>query len=484
VPSTPITTAPIRPVAPRRVPEALRVAAFVGGLLVVELILAHGAVGVSASKYLILLVGVAAVAFVLRFPMATALVYFLLTDFIFYPLKFAHQVGPLNIRPYEVALVLLLLIAAARPKRRTWGGTAGAALAAFYVLLSLSTLIAMLSGDLVFKTALDWARPFALLAMFWVIVRLFPERREREILLTGAAVIAAVTGVIALLISVGAPFGESLQEEAGNTVREQGTLDRVRLPGLSASYALFWYAAVQVANRVGKARIWWAVLFAGIALNIAVSFNRNMWVGVLLGFVVILMAAGTRLRKQMLYAMVLLATAITVFVLIGGAAGNETIAPVIERGETLIHPSKTAGESSLLSRQAETEIAFEAIKEHPVFGVGPGVPFGVFITEAVRTGSGEVIGFTHTPQLFLHDQYLYLILVAGIPGLIAFVIFLGTPVVLALRRRRNDLSTLACAVGIGMIMVSGFVAIYFSVVDMTAMLGLLAGVVIAGIEDP
>jgi O-antigen ligase len=441
-------------------------------------------VGIGASKYIALLIGVAAVAFVLRFPLATGLVYFALTDFVFYPLRFSHQLGPLTIRPYEVALVLLLLIALARPKRKSWGGTAGGALAVFYICLILSTVVAISAGHLEFKNALDWGRPFALLSFFWVVVRLFPEPREREILLTGAAVVAAVTGVLAVLISLGAGFGGSLQEAAGNTVREQGSVDRVRLPGLSASYALFWYAGVQVANRVGRPRLWWVLIFAGIVANIAVSFNRNMWVGVLLGFVVILMAGGTRLRKQMLLALTLLATLITVFVLVGGSAGNETVEPVIERGETLIHPGKTAGESSLQSRAQETSIAFKTIKENPVFGVGPGVPFNVFITEAVRTGSGQVIGFTHTPQLFLHNQYLYLILVSGIPGLIAFVIFLGTPVVLALRRKRDDLLTVACGVGVGMIMVSAAVAIYFSVVDMTAMLGLLTGVVIAGVEDP
>lgn len=482
MPGIPTTTA-TRLSAPRHVPEPLRVGVFALALLAVEVILARGAVGEGASKYVFLLVAVLVVASVLRFPLQTALVYFVFTDFIFYPLRFAHQFGPLNVRPYEVALVLLLILAAARPKRKTWGGTAGGGLLAFFVVLAIATGLAVSNGDIAFKDAFDWARPFALLSFFWVVVRLFPEPREREILLTGAAVIGAVTGVIAVLISLGAGFGEALQESAGNTVNEQGSVDRVRLPGLSASYALFWYAVVQMANRVGTPRLWWTAIFLGNALNIAVSFNRNMWIGVIFGFVVIAVLGGALLRKRFGVAVTVLAAALTLFILIGGAASNETIEPVIERGETLIHPSKTAGEGSLESRAAETEIAWRKFRENPVFGIGPGVPFGFSVPEAVRTGSGAIVGFTHTPQRFLHNQYLYLLLIAGIPGLVTFLVFLGTPVVLALRRRRDDLATLSCAVGIAMIMVSAVVAIYFSVVDMTSVLGLLAGAVIASVED-
>jgi O-antigen ligase len=447
-------------------------------------ILARGAVGEGASKYVFLLVAVLVVAAVLRFPLQTALVYFVFTDFIFYPLRFAHQVGPLNVRPYEVALVLLLILAAARPKRATWGGTAGGGLLAFFVVLGVATGLAVSNGDVGFKDGIDWARPFALLAFFWVVVRLFPEPKERETLLTGAAAIGAVTGLLALLISLGAGFGEALQESSGGTVSEQGSVERVRLPGLSMSYGLFWYSAVQVANRIGNKRLWWAAIFFGNALNIAVSFNRNMWVGVIFGFVVIAALGGILLRKRLGVAVAVLAAGLAMFILIGGAAGDETIEPVIERGETLIHPDQTAGESSLESRAAETKAAWKKFQENPIFGIGPGVPYGFAVPEAIRTGSGAIVGFSHSPQLFLHNQYLYLLLIAGIPGLVAFLVFLGTPVLIALRRKRYDLSTVSCAVGIAMIMISAVVAIYFSVVDMTAILGLLAGAVIAGIEDP
>ena len=91
-------------------------------------------------------------------------------------------------------------------------------------------------------------------------------------------------------------------------------------------------------------------------------------------------------------------------------------------------------------------------------------------------------GDTHVPQLFLHNQYLYLLLSPGIPGLIAFLVFLGTPLHYALRRFPRDPSIIACGVGIATIMISAVVAIYFSVDDMTAIFGLLTGVIVADAE--
>jgi hypothetical protein len=258
MPSTPITIVPTRPNAARRLAEPLRVGAFALALLVLEAILAHGAIGPQVSRYIFLFVGLFAVALVFRFPLATALVFFALTDFIFYPLYFARQVGPLNVRPYEVALLLLFVLAVARPKRQTWGGVTGAALAVFFVFLAISAALAVSSGSASLTEAFNWARPLTMLAFFYVVVRLFPTARERHLLLTGTAVIAAMTGVVALLVSLGAGFGHALQESAGNTIREQGGesgAERVRLPGLSAGYALFWFTAVQVAMRRGRSRL-------------------------------------------------------------------------------------------------------------------------------------------------------------------------------------------------------------------------------------
>jgi hypothetical protein len=73
-------------------------------------------------------------------------------------------------------------------------------------------------------------------------------------------------------------------------------------------------------------------------------------------------------------------------------------------------------------------------------------------------------------------------LISGIPGLIAFVLFLGLSVTTAWRRTPRDPAVAALGIGIALIMVSAVVAIYFTVIDMTAVLGLLTGVIVADSE--
>jgi O-antigen ligase len=207
-----------------------------------------------------------------------------------------------------------------------------------------------------------------------------------------------------------------------------------------------------------------------------------MWVGILLGFAVLCVIGGPLLRQRLAIGVLVVATLVTGFLLFGGSAGKEAVRPVVERGETLVNPTKAEHESSLEQRGAETKVAWKKARSNLLFGIGPGVPFGFSIPEAVRTSEGTVVGFSQPQQLFLHNQYLYLLMITGIPGLLAFLVFLGTPVVTAFRFARDDFTTIACALGIAMIMLSAFVAIYFTVVDMTAVLGLLAGVTTAAVE--
>jgi hypothetical protein len=71
-----------------------------------------------------------------------------------------------------------------------------------------------------------------------------------------------------------------------------------------------------------------------------------------------------------------------------------------------------------------------------------------------------------------------------VPGLIAFLVFLIAPIRDAFERRPRDPAITACGIGLVLIMISALIAIYFTVEDMTAILGLLAGVIVADREGP
>jgi O-antigen ligase len=480
VPSIPTITAPTWSATAHRAAEPLRIGAFALAIAAVELILAKGIAGPEISRYVFLFIGLMAVAFVFRFPMATALLFFGLTDFVFYPTYFAHNVGALSVRPHELALACLLAFAVIRPRKQTWGGAPGTALAIFLALVSFSGLLAVQAGDTTFSDAFNWARPLGLLTFFYVVVRLFPSPRDRRLLLIGVGVLAALAGVVAALVAMGAGLGTVLQG-GGEIVRSQegDSLERVRLAGLSAGYAIFWLSVVQAVRGSGNGRVGWALIAAGILLDVAVSFNRNMWLGLAIGAILMAVFGGTMIRNRMAVGAAVAAAGVALLLAFGSSGTNNTVVqPIVKRGETLFSPSKTSKENSLQDRAKETQAAWDTAQANLLLGVGPGVPFGVFASQALTSGN-LFFGINTVPQLYLHNQYLYLVLIAGLPGLIAFLLFLGLPIAYAIRRQPSDPAIVACGVGVALVMLSAVVAIYFTVEDMTAVLGLLTGIVVA-----
>lgn len=478
--STRITTVPTLSEAARRVPDAARVAAFLLAALLLEAVLARALAGSGSAKPLLLLAGVAGIAFVFRFPLPTAFVFFGFTDFVFYPTFFAFEVGPLSIRPHELALAGLLIVALVRPRRQSWGGAPGAALAAFLAIVALAGLLAVGDGRAPLTDVFNWGRPFALLTFFYVVVRLFPQPEQRRQLLTAGAVLAAAAGVVALFVALGAGIGDTLKGGGETIVKEEegaAGLLRVRLAGLSMAYALFWYVVVRAVSAPRGRRYGWALALSGMALAIMISFNRNMWLGLLAGLVLMMVVGGPFVRSRLTAAIAVSLAAIALLATFGSATDSRVLEPVVKRGSTLFNPRQVQSSNSLSDRDKENRVAWPAAQRHAVLGIGPGVNFGVYNFDFVGPHSVKV-----EPQLFLHNQYLYLLLICGIPGLVAFLLFLGIPILRSFRRTPTDPAITACGVGIAMIMISSIVAIYFSVEDMTAVLGLLTGVIVADHE--
>jgi O-antigen ligase len=477
--TTATTRAPARSLAPSALAGAAGSAALVAGALTVEVLLAAALVDARFLPLLLLLAATAALAFVFRFPAMTALGVVALTDFIFDPQFFpSFAAGPINVRLHEVILGALLLVALVRPRRRTWGGVAGAALACFLAAVAVSSLVAVSDQRVTLGNAVAWGRPFAMLAIFWVVVRLFPEPREWRLLLAGAGVLAAIGGLVALMIAAGSPIGDHIQTESERLARSQngvGNVDRVRLPALSLGYALFWYEAVRIMGSRGWRRAGWSLLLAGNALAIVLSFNRNMWTGLILGLILLAVLGGAVLRTRLALAITVGVAALLLVGVVGAGLGQSAgVAAVAERGQTILQPSTVSQSSSIRDRERETRAAWRTAQDNLLVGVGPGASFGIVLSVPVGNNS-----FLRVPQLYLHNQYLYLLVVGGVPALLAFLLFLGESVRRAWSRTQRDPAILACGIGIASIMVSAIVAIYFSVEDMTLPLGLLAGVIVA-----
>jgi O-antigen ligase len=337
-------------------------------------------------------------------------------------------------------------------------------------------VLAVTAGRTDFSTALTWARPFFPLAFFFVVVRLFPGGRARQLLTVGAA-IGALTGVVALVASLNPAVGDLLQDPSQQFVRERegiGMLERVRLPGVALAYVLVWLPVVRIVESRGLVRLGWLAVLAGMALNIGVSLNRNMWVGLAGGVLLLIVLARGSVRYRLLLALAVGALGTAAMLSLSGDVGpRSSIEPLVERGRTVLDPATVARERSLSSRVSETERAWKVILDSPLTGVGPGAEFGVLFEEnRAAVDKGALV-----PQLFLHNQYLYLLLVGGVPALLAFGAFLVGILTDAWRPRRDSAQT-ALGVGVAMVMVSALVMITFGNDGFALALGLVGGTVV------
>ena len=462
---------------PLRARVPYRPALIGAGVLVLELVIALGIVEPRFTRLLVLPLAAICLALVFSFPFAASCLFLGLVGSISLP-AVAFAAGPVDVRPYELLLGALLLVAIVRPRQATWGGWAGGAIAAFLGVLGVSTALAVAEGAVSIGSALPWARAFFLYTFFFVVIRLFGDRESLWRLLAVAAALAAISGVVAALLAAGAVGGAL---EFGKTFGTDTGADgarRVQVPGLGLAYGLFWLAVVQVARTRGRDRTLWLLALGGMALNIAVSQNRNMWIGLVVGFALMVVFGGARLRYRVLVATGVLAAGAVLLLSAGLQVDDQSrFAPILERGTTLFDPSAVGQEKSLTHRGEETQLAWRAARENLLFGIGPGTNFGVTFGERRPDGTTRT-----TTQNFVHNQYLYLLMIGGIPLIATFLCFLAS--VLRRAAARLDATVLPLAVGLVMIMVSAIVMIYYSSFEMVATIALLTGVLMAWTRSP
>ena len=463
---------------PLRARVPYRPALIGAGVLVLELVIALGITEPRFTRLLVLPLAAICLALVFSFPFAAACVLLGLVGSINAP-EMAFSLGPVDARVYELLLGALVLVALVRPRQTTWGGWPGGALAAFLGVLSLSTLLAVSEGAVRIESALPWARGFYLYAIFFVVVRLFGDRESLRRLLVVGTGLGAISGVVAALIALVPTVGSTL--DFGVSWSTQTSLDdarRVQVPGLGLAYALFWLAIVQVVRTRGWERTLWGLAVAGMALNIVVSQNRNMLIGLLLGLMLMLVFGDARLRHRVLLGAGVMAAGATLMLFSGFEVEQESrVASIVERGTTLFDPSAVGQEQSLTHRADETQVAWQTARENLLFGIGPGTDFGVTFGERRADGTTR-----STTQNFVHNQYLYLLMIGGVPLIVTFLSFLGG--VLWQASRQLDATVLPLAVGLVMIMSSAVVMIYFSSFEMVATIALLTGVLVAWTRSP
>jgi O-antigen ligase len=191
------------------------------------------------------------------------------------------------------------------------------------------------------------------------------------------------------------------------------------MPGLAMGYMLLWVALVWLVR--GRGPKWvWAVSIPWILVDVLISQNRNMWVIGVLALVLVLLIAGPRVRGRVIVSLVVLAGAIAALVAFPSSGGTAStpLTPIITRASTILNPKAVSESSSASDRDYEDRTGWANAQHHLLIGIGPGVSYGA--TESTGSGSSVAI----VPRLFLQNQYLYILVITGIPGIACWLLFL------------------------------------------------------------
>jgi O-antigen ligase len=148
--------------------------------------------------------------------------------------------------------------------------------------------------------------------------------------------------------------------------------------------------------------------------------------------------------------------------------------PVVSRISSITNYSGLR-QQTLNDRYYENAIALQRIRAHPIGGLGWGPDYGAVL---VSSDGGFPVS---TPRTFVHEQYLWIWMRAGIVGLVSLIVMLAFGIANGARwcraRHGNDDAWLGAGVVTAVVAVvaSSNVAIYLTPPDSTVpLVGVLA----------
>jgi O-antigen ligase len=209
-----------------------------------------------------------------------------------------------------------------------------------------------------------------------------------------------------------------------------------------------------------------------LVLSLALSFRRSFWIGALLAVALVLLLGSRPLGRRLMFLSGVL-LAISIWVLSFQPFQGQS--PIVERARSL-QPGEVESNAQDRYRFDELRNVTAEIQRHPITGLG----------FAVDWKARHPLGINHeNGQNYTHVVVLWWWLKLGILGLLAYVAFMGTCLVMSWQLWRRGTARWLSASGLAML--CGLIAIAvvetagsFTGVDprLTALLGASAGLLV------
>src|SRR3984893_18084988 len=481
----PALSIPRRPDATTNVPRAIGVAV---GVVVVGVICGRLALSHYGKTVVEVLVGVPILVVVTRRPVVAmvALLAVASSAFAYGALPRVNLPGhpPINIDDLLVASAVLGTI-----WRRPWKGWPPAVrryslvVLLLLVLAAVATIKTALLGHAQSRDALYEYRNWLYLGVALTIALEFAGRLWRtwiNVAIGAAAAISIVSIAGAashsvanwlLTLDPNAVFSPTAVAASGGV--SLGNTARIRLDGLYFIYSMFIPTLVMVLvvkDRWRRLRMVALLLIIGA---VALSLNRNMYGGALVGLLVAALLGGPKVRHRL--AMTVGTTAIVIAFVVVTSITPAITSQVGKRLGTVLAPAQIQQSASYQDRAYELSLAIPSIAHHPWFGVGPRQYYGAY----VQTTHGQRIRF------FVQDLAVDIATDYGIPAAIAFLLIPGVCLWFGLSRMRFardpiDRALLAGAIGTVLaLLLSSFVDTFVQDPPSTVAFGASCGLLLA-----
>ena len=299
-----------------------------------------------------------------------------------------------------------------------------APLLAFYGLAILSTLNAIFHSSLTINESLGEVRMINNYLAFFIVANLVREERQLRLVIRGLLILAtlvAIAMIVQYLLGPSAPILPGRVETLDTEGQSFGDVARIIPPGESLIYVAYITLTVTLALNKFKPISWLMFLqWSMLGLAVALTFKRNLWVGVGLAFLLLLLLSWGKVRLRMLIgvlAITLLATIILLPILNEpGSKVAITVRGSFDRLVSLANPQTFEDpQSSLRWRDFEYSYALPQIASHPLTGLGLGSSYRPFVPGKDWAG--------HDRTRFIHNGYLHIMVKSGLLAFLCFFSF-------------------------------------------------------------
>lgn len=176
-----------------------------------------------------------------------------------------------------------------------------------------------------------------------------------------------------------------------------------------------------------------------VFLALLLSFRRSFWVALLLGLLLVGLAAAGR-RSRPFVALGLLAIGLAFWAVVSAGGSTDSTNPIIDRAQSL-SPSRLEATSGDRYRLEEQRNVVAEVRAHPITGLGLGIPW----TQRYPVSEAHPGG-----RYYTHVTPLWYWLKLGVFGTAAYLWIAASAILVAYRRFRTSQDRLIQVVGLAL----------------------------------